>query len=58
MEMDSEEETFKNWYINNEGSEELRDRYRECCNDLKEVGEKPPTFRRWMRELWEDKDGF
>ena len=44
---------FEHWFNENKGSEELRDRYANCCEDMKQVGEKRPSFKRWMQSVYD-----
>lgn len=46
--------TFKEWYEANKDSEELRERYELCCQDIEYTGETPPSFKKWMREVYDE----
>lgn len=43
---------FELWFSENKGSEELRGRYAECCNDMEQIREKKPSFKRWMEQVY------
>jgi NADH:ubiquinone oxidoreductase subunit len=46
--------SFKEWYNENKESDELRERYDLCCQDIEETGEVPPSFKKWMKEVWQE----
>jgi hypothetical protein len=44
---------FLDWFAENKNSESLQDSWQNAVMDCKDVGEKPPTFRQWAKEVYD-----
>jgi hypothetical protein len=50
--------SFNEWWNACSDSPYLAEEYREHCHELKQMGEKPLSFKKWAREKYEAlKDG-
>lgn len=47
------EGSFTEWWAENKDSEILAAEYQEACLELKQMGEKACSFKKWAREQYE-----
>lgn len=49
------ENSFTTWWENNKGSDDLRERYDNCMQDMREIDPNfKQTYRQWGKELWKE----
>lgn len=49
---------FTEWFENNRESEHLWDQYQNAKSDIEYTGERPPTFRQFCKEVYEEEIGI